>query len=59
MSRFLEIADFDTQVYQWEVYNRPSLKKWSTGRVVCVADAVYPVSPYAGYGLVPTYATLP
>ncbi|OQD69377.1 hypothetical protein PENPOL_c002G02685 [Penicillium polonicum] len=49
--RFLEITDFDKQVYQWEIYNRPSLKKWSTGRVVCVGDAVHPVSPYAGYGL--------
>lgn len=51
MSRFMEITDFDTQVYQWEIYNRPSMKKWSTGRVVCVGDAVHPVSPYAGYGL--------
>ncbi|CAG8116345.1 unnamed protein product, partial [Penicillium nalgiovense] len=30
---------------------RPSMKKWSAGRVVCVGDAVHPVSPYAAYGM--------
>jgi 2-polyprenyl-6-methoxyphenol hydroxylase-like FAD-dependent oxidoreductase len=34
MSRFLDITGFDSQVYQWEIYNRPSMKKWYTGRVV-------------------------
>ena len=38
-------------VYCWEVYNRPSLKKWSKGRAVCIGDAVHPVSPYAAYGM--------
>ncbi|EPS25728.1 hypothetical protein PDE_00664 [Penicillium oxalicum 114-2] len=51
MPRFLDATNFDTQVYQWEIYNRPSLKKWSSGRVVCVGDAVHPVSPYAAYGM--------
>jgi 2-polyprenyl-6-methoxyphenol hydroxylase-like FAD-dependent oxidoreductase len=51
MPRFLEATDFNTQVYRWEIFNRPSMKKWSTGRVVCVGDAVHPVSPYAAYGM--------
>jgi 2-polyprenyl-6-methoxyphenol hydroxylase-like FAD-dependent oxidoreductase len=51
MPRFLEATDFKTQVYRWEIFNRPSMKKWSAGRVVCVGDAVHPVSPYAAYGM--------
>ncbi|KAJ5691576.1 hypothetical protein N7488_012311 [Penicillium malachiteum] len=51
LPRFLDVKDFNTQVYCWEIYNRPSLKKWSTGRVVCLGDAVHPVSPYAAYGM--------
>lgn len=51
MPRFLNATNFDTQVYRWEIYNRPSMKKWSTGRVVCLGDAVHPVSPYAAYGM--------
>ncbi|GAM87646.1 hypothetical protein ANO11243_056730 [Dothideomycetidae sp. 11243] len=51
MPRFIEATDFDTQVYRWEIYNRPSMKTWSKGRVVCVGDAVHPVSPYAAYGM--------
>ncbi|GKZ98010.1 hypothetical protein CBS147343_9963 [Aspergillus niger] len=51
MPRFLDVTNFDTQVYRWEIYNRPSMSKWSTGRVVCVGDAVHPVSPYAAYGM--------
>jgi 2-polyprenyl-6-methoxyphenol hydroxylase-like FAD-dependent oxidoreductase len=51
MPRFLDTTDFRTQMYRWEIYNRPSLKKWSTGRVVCLGDAVHPVSPYAAYGM--------
>lgn len=51
MPRFLEATNFDTQVYRWEIYNRPSMKKWSSGRTVCVGDAVHPVSPYAAYGM--------
>lgn len=51
MPRFLDATDFDSQVYRWEIYNRPSMKKWSTRRVVCVGDAVHPVSPYAAYGM--------
>ncbi|KAJ5113846.1 hypothetical protein N7456_002380 [Penicillium angulare] len=51
MPRFLDATNFDTQVYRWEIFNRPSLKKWSAGRVVCLGDAVHPVSPYAAYGM--------
>ncbi|KAJ5896006.1 uncharacterized protein N7473_005405 [Penicillium subrubescens] len=51
MPRFLEATNFDTQVYRWEIFNRPSMKKWSKGRIVCVGDAVHPVSPYAAYGM--------
>lgn len=51
MPRFLETTNFDTNVYRWEIYNRPSMKKWCKGRVACVGDAVHPVSPYAAYGM--------
>jgi 2-polyprenyl-6-methoxyphenol hydroxylase-like FAD-dependent oxidoreductase len=51
MPRFLEATNFDTQVYRWEIYNRPSMKKWTAGRIACVGDAVHPVSPYAAYGM--------
>ncbi|MBY6005303.1 FAD-dependent monooxygenase [Salipiger bermudensis] len=48
---FAERTDFSTQVFRWEIYNRPSLTSWTTGRVACVGDAVHPVSPYAAYGM--------
>ncbi|SNX86752.1 probable 2-polyprenyl-6-methoxyphenol hydroxylase and related FAD-dependent oxidoreductases [Melanopsichium pennsylvanicum] len=51
MSEFIDKTDFDNNVYRWEIYNRPAMKKWSRGRVVCIGDAVHPVSPYAAYGL--------
>lgn len=51
LPRLLEATDFDTQVYQWEIFNRPSQKTWSAGRVMCIGDAIHPVSPYAAYGL--------
>lgn len=51
MPRFPGHTDFATQMFRWEVYNRPSLKSWSKGRVVCLGDAVHPVSPYAAYGM--------
>ncbi|AJW93748.1 NAD(P)/FAD-dependent oxidoreductase (plasmid) [Burkholderia gladioli pv. gladioli] len=47
----VEITDFSTSTFQWEIYNRSALQKWSKGRVACLGDAVHPVSPYAGYGL--------
>ncbi|THW98632.1 hypothetical protein D6D13_10561 [Aureobasidium pullulans] len=47
--RFADATNFDTQVYRWEIYSRPSMKKWSSGRIVCLGDAVHPVSPYAVY----------
>lgn len=51
MPMFAEKTNFSTNVFRWEVYNRPSMKKWSKGRVVCLGDAVHPVSPYAAYGM--------
>ncbi|KAL4971615.1 hypothetical protein BDW66DRAFT_164966 [Aspergillus desertorum] len=51
MPRLLEATNFETQVYRWDIYNRPSMKKWSAGRIVGVGDAVHPVSPYAAYGI--------
>lgn len=51
MPRFPDVTNFDENVYRWEIYNRPSMKKWSKGRVVCVGDAIHPVSPYAAYGM--------
>jgi 2-polyprenyl-6-methoxyphenol hydroxylase-like FAD-dependent oxidoreductase len=27
------------------------MAKWSNGRIVCVGDAVHPISPYAAYGM--------
>ena len=51
MPDFAERTDFDKNVFRWEVYNRPSMKKWSKDRVICIGDAVHPVSPYAAYGM--------
>ena len=51
MPRFVDATDFDNQVFRWEIYNRPSQKKWSRGRIVCIGDAIHPVSPYAAYGM--------
>ncbi|KAL4982693.1 hypothetical protein BDW68DRAFT_182310 [Aspergillus falconensis] len=41
-------AGFDNHARGWEIYSRHSMGKW---RVVCVGDAVHPVSPYAAYGM--------
>ncbi|BFM09387.1 FAD-dependent oxidoreductase [Halioxenophilus aromaticivorans] len=51
LPRFPEVTDFDRQIFCWDIYNRPSLSTWSSGRVVCLGDAVHPVSPYAAYGM--------
>jgi 2-polyprenyl-6-methoxyphenol hydroxylase-like FAD-dependent oxidoreductase len=51
LPRLAEATNFASQVFTWEVYNRPSLKKWSRGRMVGLGDAVHPVSPYAAYGM--------
>lgn len=49
-TQFPKEPNFDEQVFAWDIYNRPSLQKWSKGRVVCLGDAVHPVSPYVdGY----------
>jgi 2-polyprenyl-6-methoxyphenol hydroxylase-like FAD-dependent oxidoreductase len=50
-ARFPALTDFNSQIFCWDIYNRPSLPKWSTGRVICLGDAVHPVSPYAAYGM--------
>lgn len=51
MTTFADKTDFSKNVYRWEIYNRPSMKEWSRGRVVCIGDAIHPVSPYAAYGM--------
>ncbi|WP_199523185.1 NAD(P)/FAD-dependent oxidoreductase [Pararhodobacter sp. CCB-MM2] len=51
MPRFADHTDFSRQIFRWEIYNRPSLKHWTKGRVACLGDAVHPVSPYAAYGM--------
>ena len=51
LPRLLDATDFETQVFPWDVYNRPSLKNYTKGRVACIGDAVHPVSPYAAYGM--------
>lgn len=51
LPRFADHTDFETQIFRWEIYNRPSLRHWTSGRVACVGDAVHPVSPYAAYGM--------
>lgn len=49
--KFPEKTDFSHQIFCWDIYNRPSMQKWSAGRVVCLGDASHPVSPYAAYGM--------
>ncbi|UTV98391.1 MULTISPECIES: FAD-dependent oxidoreductase [Gammaproteobacteria] len=51
LPQFPNVTDFNKQIFCWDIYNRPSLKQWSRGRVVCLGDAVHPVSPYAAYGM--------
>lgn len=51
MPRFADHTNFSSQIFRWEIYNRPSLTRWTTGRVACLGDAVHPVSPYAAYGM--------
>lgn len=51
MPRFPRYTDFSTQVFPWDIYNRPSMKSWTRGRIACLGDAVHPVSPYAAYGM--------
>jgi 2-polyprenyl-6-methoxyphenol hydroxylase-like FAD-dependent oxidoreductase len=51
MPQFAAHTDFNSQAFVWEIRNRPSLQKWSKGRIACVGDAVHPVSPYAAYGM--------
>jgi 2-polyprenyl-6-methoxyphenol hydroxylase-like FAD-dependent oxidoreductase len=51
MPLFPDHTNFETQIFRWDVYNRPSLKKWTKGRLAFVGDSVHPVSPYAAYGM--------
>ncbi|THW38172.1 hypothetical protein D6D22_06880 [Aureobasidium pullulans] len=37
--------NYGTLYHDW----RPSMKKWSLGRIVCLGDAVHPVLPYTAY----------
>lgn len=48
---FPDHTDFATQVFRWEIYNRPSLAHYTRGRVALIGDAAHPVSPYAAYGM--------
>lgn len=49
--RLLDATDFSTQIFPWDIYNRPSLSNYTKGRVACIGDAAHPVSPYAAYGM--------
>lgn len=40
----------DSEIFRWEIWNRPRLKTWSKGRATLLGDAVHPASPYAAYG---------
>ncbi len=51
LPRLLDATDFETQVFRWDIYNRPSLSHYTKSRVACIGDAVHPVSPYAAYGM--------
>lgn len=51
LPRFPQATNLQTQIFKWDIYNRPSMQRWSNGRVVCLGDAVHPVSPYAAYGM--------
>lgn len=51
LPRLAAATDFNKNFFRWEIYNRLPLKRWSKGRVVCLGDAVHPVSPYAAYGM--------
>ena len=51
LPRLAAATDMDTNLFRWEIYNRPPLERWSKGRLVFVGDAVHPVSPYAAYGM--------
>ncbi|BDP43583.1 monooxygenase (plasmid) [Deinococcus aetherius] len=48
--RIVESCAGDDDIYRWEIWNRPRLKKWSKGRATLLGDAVHPASPYAAYG---------
>ena len=51
MPRFIEHTDFEANAFMWDIHNRPSLSSYTRDRVLCVGDAVHPVSPYAAYGM--------
>jgi len=51
LPRLAAATDFERNCFRWEIYNRPALTSWSSGRVSFVGDAVHPVSPYAAYGM--------
>lgn len=49
--RFIDATDFGTQIYRWEMHNRFSINRWSSGRIMYLGDTVHPVSSYTIYKL--------
>lgn len=40
------------QCYRWSLFNRPPIRRWSTGRVTLLGDAAHPTLPYLAQGAV-------
>lgn len=50
LPRIVNSCAGDSEIFRWEIWNRPRLKTWSKGRATLLGDAVHPASPYAAYG---------
>jgi 2-polyprenyl-6-methoxyphenol hydroxylase-like FAD-dependent oxidoreductase len=48
--RIVQSCAGDSEIFRWEIWNRPRLKTWTKGRATLLGDAVHPASPYAAYG---------